>query len=59
MGNIYLGGTGKTPTTLKLVELLKSLNLKIATAKKNYSHQQDEEILLKKKSNLIISKKKK
>ena len=34
VGNIYLGGTGKTPTTLKLFELLKSLNLKIATAKK-------------------------
>ena len=57
VGNIYLGGTGKTPTTLKLFELLKGLNLKIATAKKNYTHQQDEEILLKKKSNLIISKK--
>ena len=57
VGNIYLGGTGKTPTTLKLFELLKCLNLKIATAKKNYSHQQDEEILLKKKSNPIISKK--
>jgi tetraacyldisaccharide 4'-kinase len=57
VGNIYLGGTGKTPTTLKLLELLKGLNLKIATAKKNYSHQRDEEILLKKKSNLIISKK--
>ena len=57
VGNIYLGGTGKTPTTLKLFELLKCLNLKIATAKKNYSHQQDEEILLRKKSNPIISKK--
>ena len=56
VGNIYLGGTGKTPTTLKLYELLKNLNLKIATAKKDYSHLQDEKILLEKKSNLIISK---
>ena len=56
VGNIYLGGTGKTPTTIKLFKLLKVLNLKIATAKKNYSHQQDEEILLRKKSDLIISK---
>tara|TARA_B100000941_G_C28429270_1_gene513280 strand:- start:130 stop:1086 length:957 start_codon:yes stop_codon:yes gene_type:complete len=56
VGNIYLGGTGKTPTTLKLYELLKGLNLKIATAKKDYSHQQDEKILLEKKSNLILSK---
>ena len=56
VGNIYLGGTGKTPTTLKLYELLKDLNLKIATAKKDYSYQQDEKILLEKKSNLILSK---
>ena len=56
VGNIYIGGTGKTPTTLKLYELLKNLNLKIATAKKDYSHLQDEEMLLEKKSNLIISK---
>ena len=56
VGNIYLGGTGKTPTTLKLYELLKNLNLKIATAKKDYSHQKDERMLLEKKSNLIISK---
>ena len=56
VGNIYLGGTGKTPTTLKLYELLKNLNLKIATAKKDYSHQQDEKMLLEKKSNPIISK---
>ena len=53
---ITLGGTGKTPTTLKLYELLKDLNLKIATAKKDYSYQQDEKILLEKKSNLILSK---
>ena len=56
VGNIYLGGTGKTPTTLKLYKLLKDLNLKIATAKKDYSYQQDEKILLEKKSNLILSK---
>ena len=56
VGNIYLGGTGKTPTTLKLYELLKNLNFKVATAKKNYPNQQDEEMLLEKKSNLIISK---
>ena len=56
VGNIYLGGTGKTPTTLKLYELLKNLNLKITTAKKDYPHQHDEKILLEKKSNLILSK---
>ena len=28
IGNIYVGGTGKTPLTIKLYELLKNLNLK-------------------------------
>ncbi len=27
IGNIYLGGTGKTPTTIKLYELLKKKKL--------------------------------
>ena len=48
IGNIYLGGTGKTPTTIKLYNLLKNQNLKIVTAKKYYSNQKDENILLEK-----------
>jgi tetraacyldisaccharide 4'-kinase len=53
IGNIYLGGTGKTPTTLKIYELLKKTNLKIVTGKKFYSDHKDEQIILKNKSNLI------
>ena len=34
VGNIYLGGTGKTPTTIKLYEILKKHGLNISTAKK-------------------------
>ena len=55
VGNIYLGGTGKTPLTIKLYEILSKLNYKVATVKKNYSSQKDEQLLLKKKTNLIIA----
>ncbi len=50
VGNIYLGGTGKTPLTIKLYEILSKLNHKVATVKKNYSSQKDEQLLLKKKN---------
>jgi len=56
VGNIYVGGTGKTPLAIKLYEILNKLNTKIATVKKDYSNQRDEQILLKKKTSLIISK---
>ena len=59
MGNIYLGGTGKTPLTIKIYEILKGLDFKVATVKKNYSNQKDEQLLLKQKTSLIISKKRK
>ena len=54
VGNIYLGGTGKTPLTIKISEILKQLNIKVATVKKNYSNQKDEKLLLKQKTSLII-----
>ena len=59
VGNIYLGGTGKTPLTIKIYEILKGLDFKVATVKKNYSNQKDEQLLLKQKTSLIISKKRK
>ena len=55
VGNIYLGGTGKTPTTIKLYEILKNLNLKVSTAKKFYTSQIDENIILKNKTKLITA----
>ena len=55
VGNIYLGGTGKTPLTIKLYEILKKLDNRVATVKKYYSDQKDEQLLLKKKTTLIIS----
>ncbi|MBD1141344.1 tetraacyldisaccharide 4'-kinase [Pelagibacterales bacterium SAG-MED39] len=56
IGNIYLGGTGKTPLTIKLFEILSSLELKIATAKKYYLSQSDEQTILKNETNFITSK---
>ena len=53
VGNIYLGGTGKTPLTIKISEILKRLNFKVATVKKNYSNQKDEQLLLKQKTSFI------
>ena len=56
IGNIYLGGTGKTPLTIKLFDILKDLKIKIATAKKYYLSQIEEQIMLKRKTNFITSK---
>lgn len=56
VGNIYIGGTGKTPLTIKIFEILNNLNKKVATVKKDYLNQRDEQLLLKKKTSLIISK---
>ena len=56
IGNIYLGGTGKTPLTLKIYEILKNKNFKVSTAKKFYSKQRDEQLLLNKNSSLIVEK---
>ena len=42
VGNIYLGGTGKTPLTLEIVEILKKVNKKAAIIKKSYKNHEDE-----------------
>ena len=56
IGNIYIGGTGKTTLSIKIYEILNQLNNKIATVKKNYDNQKDEQQLLNQKTSLIISK---
>ena len=57
VGNIYVGGTAKTPLTIKLDQILKKLRFKTGTIKKDYKNQLDEQHLLKKKTNLYCSKK--
>ena len=54
VGNIYLGGTGKTPTCVLLKKNLKKLNIKSSFIKKYYSNQIDEQNLLKKYGNLFV-----
>ena len=56
IGNIYLGGTGKTPTTIALFKIIQKLNLKVLTAKKFYKSQMDENIILDKKTKFITKK---
>ena len=57
VGNIYLGGTGKTPFCIELFSILKSLNKKPAFIKKKYNSFQDETNLLKIRGPIFESKK--
>lgn len=57
LGNIYVGGTGKTPLTIKLNKILQELNFKTATIKKFYKEQNDEQMLLNNKTRLYCNKK--
>ena len=46
IGNIYVGGTGKTPISIEINDVLKKLNYKTAFIKKKYSDQIDEQKIL-------------
>ena len=56
VGNIYLGGTGKTPLSIKINQLLNKKNLKSTVVKKFYKEQKDEQLLISNKTNLISKK---
>jgi tetraacyldisaccharide 4'-kinase len=49
VGNIYLGGTGKTPLCILLAEILKKSNKKVAIIKKFYKAHEDEFKLIESK----------
>ena len=55
VGNIYLGGTGKTPLALKINDILK-YKFKTVFIKKNYPDQIDEQNILSKYGTLICLK---
>ena len=55
IGNIYIGGTGKTSLSIKINELLSKRNIKSCFVKKYYKNQIDEQILLQNKGKLFIS----
>ena len=57
VGNIYLGGTGKTPTSILLANELSKLGKKPLILRKYYKNHNDEYSLIKNYfKNLIISK---
>ena len=49
VGNVYLGGTGKTPLCIELVDILKKSKKKIAIIKKFYKAHEDEFKLIESK----------
>jgi tetraacyldisaccharide 4'-kinase len=57
IGNIYLGGTGKTSLCLKINELLSRANIKSCFIKKYYTNQLDEQRILENNGKLFKSKK--
>ena len=56
VGNIYLGGTGKTPLVREIYEILKKFNKQPAIVKKNYNYLKDEINFLKKFTKIYTSK---
>ena len=56
IGNIYIGGTAKTPLTIKICHILNKLNIKTATIKKFYKTHYDEQEMLSEKTKLYCEK---
>jgi len=54
IGNICVGGTGKTPLSIKIDKILKK-KYKTVFVKKKYSDQSDEQSLLRSNGNLICT----
>jgi tetraacyldisaccharide 4'-kinase len=56
VGNIYVGGTGKTSLVIELKKILDKKKIRSCFIKKDYKDQKDEQKLLKKHGDLIIEK---
>ena len=56
VGNIYVGGTGKTSLSLKIHEMLNQKSIESCFIKKDYSNQIDEQKILENKGKLFKSK---
>ena len=54
VGNIYLGGTGKTPLSIMIAHELKKLKRNPAIIKKYYSEHFDEHNLINNRLNCLI-----
>ena len=57
VGNIYLGGTGKTSLSIKLYEIFSKKKMKTCFVKKFHRNQNDEQKLLKSHGTLFTSSK--
>ena len=55
VGNLYIGGTGKTPLSIKINKILKK-KYKTVFVKKKYYDQKDEQKILRSSGNLICNK---
>jgi len=56
IGNIYVGGTGKTPLVIKINQILNRLKFKTVVIKKFYKNHIDEQKLLDKNTKLYCLK---
>ncbi len=57
VGNIYLGGTGKTSLSISINNILRERNLKSCFVKKFYKNQLDEQKILQNNGKLFLSSK--
>jgi len=57
VGNIYVGGTGKTPSAIKINEILKNLKYRTVFIKKNHPESYDEHKLLERYGNVLSNSK--
>ena len=57
IGNIYVGGTGKTSLSIKINEILNKNKIKSCFVKKFYKDQVDEQKLLQSRGKLFLSSK--
>ena len=55
IGNIYLGGTGKTSLSLKIQKILEEKKIKTCFVKKYYPNQIDEQKILEKNGKLFTA----
>ena len=54
VGNIYVGGTGKTPLSIEIIKILKKHYKKAAIVKKSYKEHQDEFKLIRSKNVMLF-----
>ena len=54
IGNIYLGGTGKTPLSLLLFEKLKKIRKPVIIKKYYKKHKDEHDLIIAKESSLIV-----